>query len=354
MRHPAGDPSFQDLNQIHQDAYRAEVLVKQLLAFSRRQMLQPKMVQLSDTLPELSNWVRRVVGERVELKFEHGQNLWPVWADENEIGQALVNLVVNARDAMPDGGSVTIKTANLTSTAPRAIGTGEMPPGDYVTIEVADTGSGIPKENLDKIFDPFFTTKAVGQGTGLGLSTVYGIVKQTGGFISVDSELGKGTRFTIHLPRYLVPEGAELAQPLVAAAPRDVTGQDTILLVEDEDPVRAFAARALRLRGYNVLEANGGEAALDIVRNHARPIDLLVSDVVMPGMDGPTLARASRRLRPEMRVLFMSGYAGQAFQNSDQKPEDVHFLPKPFGLKQLAAKVKDVLSGTEPNIANHG
>jgi two-component system cell cycle sensor histidine kinase/response regulator CckA len=347
MRHPAGDPSFQDLNQIHQDAYRAEVLVKQLLAFSRRQMLQPKVVALAETLPELSNWVRRVVGERVDLKFEHGQSLWPVWADENEIGQAIVNLVVNARDAMaPQGGTVTIRTANLTLAEPKALGTIEIPAGDYVTIEVADTGTGIAKENVDKIFEPFFTTKATGQGTGLGLSTVYGIVKQTGGYISVDSEVGKGARFTIYLPRHVMAEGAaESEAPIAPPAPRDVTGQDTILLVEDEDPVRAFAARALRLRGYNVLEASGGDAALELVRNHPRPIDLLVSDVVMPGMDGPTLARASRRLRPEMRVLFMSGYAGQAFVKSDQKPEDVHFLPKPFGLKQLAAKVKDVLSG---------
>jgi len=350
MRHPAGDPSFRELNEIHQHAYRAEVLVRQLLAFSRQQTLQPKVLALADTLGELSMLLRRLLSERVALKFEHAPNLWQVMADENQIGNVIINLAVNARDAMQEGGTVTIKTANVTLAAPRTLGTGEMPAGDYASIEVADTGGGIAREHLDKIFEPFFTTKPVGQGTGLGLSTVYGIVKQTGGYITVDSEAGKGTRFTIYLPRYIPREGAaEAAVAAAAAAPRDVTGQDTILLVEDEDPVRSFAARALRLRGYNVLEANGGETALEIVRNHPRPIDLLISDVVMPGMDGPTLVRAARRVRPEMRVLFMSGYAEQAFRKNDQKLDDIDFLPKPFGLKQLAAKVKDVLSAAAPN-----
>ena len=322
--------------------------MKQLLAFSRRQMLQPKVLMLADTLPELSNWVRRVVGERVAMNFEHGPDLWLVKADENELNQAIINLVVNARDAMPEGGAVTISTENVTLDRDMPIGTGKMPAGDYVAIDVADTGSGIPKELLDKVFEPFFTTKPVGQGTGLGLSTVYGIVKQTGGYITVESELGRGTTFRIYLPRY-VPAAGEIVEAKQAPAPaRDVTGEGTLLLVEDEDPVRAFAARALRLKGYTVLEANCGEAALDIVRNEKRPIDLLVSDVVMPGMDGPTLARTARKLRPEMHVLFVSGYAGSAFTDADQKLEDVHFLPKPFGLKQLAAKVKDVLSGAQP------
>src|SRR6202008_3002458 len=230
----------------------------------------------------------------------------------SQIANAIINLAVNSRDAMPaEGGTVLIRTSNLALEHARTIGTGQMPAGHSVPFEVADPGSGIARDHLGKIFEPFFTTKPVGQGTGLGLSTVYGIVKQTGGYITVDSEAGKGTRFTIYLPRYIPPEGAAEAavDAAGAAARRDVTGQDTILLVEDEDPVRLFAARALRLRGYNVLEANGGETALEIVRNHPRPIDLLISDVVMPGMDGPTLVRAARRVRPEMRVLFMSGYA---------------------------------------------
>jgi two-component system cell cycle sensor histidine kinase/response regulator CckA len=228
------------------------------------------------------------------------------------------------------------------------IGTGHIPAGDYVLIEVIDTGSGIPKENLTKIFEPFFTTKPVGQGTGLGLSTVYGVVKQTGGFITVDSERGQGTSFRVYLPRHTAPSAPEVVEESERAAPRDLTGEDTILLVEDEDAVRSFAARALRMRGYTVLEASGGEAALDIVRSRASTIDLLVTDVVMPNMDGPTLVRAARGLRPDMRVIFMSGYAEDAFRRNEEKVEELHFLPKPFGLKQLVAKVKEVLSEVPP------
>jgi len=223
------------------------------------------------------------------------------------------------------------------------MGTAIMPAGDYVSIEVSDTGTGIPKEHLGKIFDPFFTTKATGQGTGLGLATVYGIVKQTGGYITVESEIGRGTAFRIYLPRFR----GEVSQPAEAerSALRDVTGQDTILLVEDEEAVRSFAARALKLRGYDVLEASGGEEALEIVKNRDGVIDLLITDVVMPNMDGPTLVRNVRRLRPGIQVIFMSGYAEEAFRRNDEKAETLHFLPKPFGLKQLAAKVKEVLSG---------
>jgi two-component system cell cycle sensor histidine kinase/response regulator CckA len=288
--------------------------------------------------------LRRLLREGVELKLEHGTDLWAVNADETQISNAIINLVVNARDAMPKGGTVTISTANESVEQAAALGTAIMPAGEYVCIAVSDTGIGIPKEHLGKIFDPFFTTKPVGQGTGLGLATVYGIVKQTGGFITVDSEVGKGTTFRIYLPRH---RGEAVVQAVDAerAAPRDITGQDTILLVEDEEAVRSFAARALKLRGYNVIEAAGGEEALEIVRNSTSTIHLLITDVVMPNMDGPTLVRAVKRLRPEMAVIFMSGYAEEAFRRNDEKAEDLHFLPKPFGLKQLAAKVKDVLSG---------
>jgi two-component system cell cycle sensor histidine kinase/response regulator CckA len=258
--------------------------------------------------------------------------------------------VVNARDAMPpEGGAVTIRTANVTFATPQPIGHGHMPAGDYVRIEVSDTGAGIPKENLTKIFEPFFTTKAVGQGTGLGLSTVYGVVKQTGGFITVDSEIGRGAAFHVYLPRHAAAPGVvEAAEEPEKSGPRDVTGQDTILLVEDEDAVRSFAARALRLRGYTVLEANGGEPGLEIVRSRSGTIDLLITDVVMPNMDGPTLVRAARRLRPEMRIIYMSGYAEDAFRRNEENAEHLHFLPKPFGLKQLVAKVKEVLQGGDP------
>jgi two-component system cell cycle sensor histidine kinase/response regulator CckA len=352
MRHPAGDPSFAEINEVRQNSVRAAGLVRQLLAFSRQQTLQPKVLALSDTLTELSLLLRRLVGERIALRVEHPQDLWSVRADEGQLSNAVMNLVVNARDAMPpEGGAVTIRTSNVTFSTPEPIGTGHMPAGDYVLIEVMDTGLGIPKENLTKIFEPFFTTKPVGQGTGLGLSTVYGVVKQTGGFITVDSELGKGTSFRVYLPRHTAYTAPEAVEETERAATRDVTGQDTILLVEDEDAVRSFAARALRMRGYTVLEASGGEAALDIVHSRAAAIDLLITDVVMPNMDGPTLVRAARRLRPEMRIIFMSGYAEDAFRRNEEKAEELHFLPKPFGLKQLVAKVKEVLSEAPPAAA---
>jgi two-component system, cell cycle sensor histidine kinase and response regulator CckA len=344
MRHQAGDPSFKEINEIHQNALRAATLVGQLLAFSRKQTLQPKVLILRDLVGELALMLRRLLREGVDLKLENGANLWSVNADETQISNAIINLVVNARDAMPKGGVVTIAIANETVAHAAALGTAIMPAGEYVCIAISDTGIGIPKEHLGKIFDPFFTTKPVGQGTGLGLATVYGIVKQTGGFITVDSEVGKGTVFRIYLPRHK----GEAASPVADAerpAPRDITGQDTILLVEDEEAVRSFAARALKLRGYNVLEASGGEEALEIVRSSTATIHLLITDVVMPNMDGPTLVRAVKRLRPEMAIIFMSGYAEEAFRRNEEKAEDLHFLPKPFGLKQLAAKVKDVLSG---------
>ncbi len=343
MRHPAGDPSFKEINEVHQNALRAATLVGQLLAFSRQQTLQPRVLALRDVIGELALMLRRLLREGVELKLEHGSELWPVRADETQISNALINLVVNARDAMPGGGTLTIATANETVSHATSLGTGLMPAGDYVRIDVRDEGVGIPREHVGKIFDPFFTTKPVGQGTGLGLATVYGIIKQTGGFIAVESEIGRGTLFRIWLPRHK----GEPQQVVEAerTQPRDITGQDTILLVEDEEAVRSFAARALKLRGYQVLEAAGGEEALELVRRHTGAIHLLITDVVMPNIDGPTLVRAVRRLRPEMAVIFMSGYAEEAFRRHDEDTAELHFLAKPFGLKQLAAKVKDVLSG---------
>ncbi len=344
MRHQAGDPSFKEINEVHQNALRAAALVSQLLAFSRKQTMQPKVLALGDVVGELAQMLRRLVGEGITLNVEREPDLWAVHADEAQLGNAIINLVVNARDAMPSGGTVTIRTSNQAVNA-KALGTAMMPAGDYVRIEVTDTGTGMSKEIQSKIFDPFFTTKPVGQGTGLGLATVYGIVKQSGGFIDVDSELGRGTSFNIYLPRRMVEASDVAPVEMAPAAARDVTGQDTILLVEDEEAVRAFAARALRMRGYNVLEAGGGEEALEIVRSDNVKIDLIITDVVMPNMDGPTMVRHVKQLKPDLAVIFMSGYAEEAFRRNDQNSEDIHFLPKPFGLKQLAAKVKEVLAG---------
>ncbi len=344
MRHQAGDPSFKEINEVHQNALRAAALVSQLLAFSRKQTMQPKVLALGDVVGELAQMLRRLVGEGITLNVEREPDLWAVHADEAQLGNAIINLVVNARDAMPSGGTVTIRTSNQAVNA-KALGTAMMPAGDYVRIEVTDTGTGMSKEIQSKIFDPFFTTKPVGQGTGLGLATVYGIVKQSGGFIDVDSELGRGTSFNIYLPRRKIEASDAAPVETAPAVARDVTGQDTILLVEDEEAVRSFAARALRMRGYNVLEAGGGEEALEIVKSDGAKIDLIITDVVMPNMDGPTMVRHVKLLNPGLPVIFMSGYAEEAFRRNDQNSEDIHFLPKPFGLKQLAAKVKEVLAG---------
>lgn len=350
-RHQAGDPSFADVVQIKQNANRAANLTRQLLAFSRRQTLRPKVLSLTDALAELQNLLARLLTEKVELKIVHGRDLGLVKVDQNQLEQVVINLAVNARDAMPDeGGRLTIRTANVSEADSRALDHALMPHGEYVLIEVADTGHGIPKENLGKIFEPFYTTKDPSKGTGLGLSTVYGIVKQTGGFIFPYSTVGKGTTFRIYLPRYIETAAERRQEEISLAAappePSDLTGKGTILLVEDEDAVRTFAARALATRGYEVLQAESGEAALAVVDAHEGRIDLVVSDVVMPNMDGPTMAKELKHKLPNTPIIFVSGYAEDAFAKSLDPEQEFHFLPKPFSLKQLAAAVKEVMKAT--------
>ncbi|BAI71850.1 two-component hybrid sensor and regulator [Azospirillum sp. B510] len=342
LRHKPGDQSFSDIMQIKQNANRAANLVRQLLAFSRQQTLQPRVINVTDVLAELANLLRRLIGENIELKMIHGRELGLVKVDQNQLEQVIINLVVNARDAMAGGGKLTINTTNHVVSEPERREHETVPPGGYVSIDVIDTGCGIARENLQRIFEPFYTTKEVGSGTGLGLSTVYGIVRQTGGFVLVDSAVGEGTTFTILLPHH---QGD--LRPVDVAEPRerrgsDLTGSGTILLVEDEDAVRVFSARALRNKGYQVLEAKNGEAALQQIEANGASIDLLITDVVMPQMDGPTLARHVHELRPEMRVIFISGYAEDRLGEIDGV-EVAHFLPKPFSLKQLASKVKEVI-----------
>jgi two-component system cell cycle sensor histidine kinase/response regulator CckA len=324
--------------------------VRQLLAFSRQQTLQPRVLNVADALAELSHLLRRLIGENIELKMVHGRDLGLVRVDQGQLEQVIINLAVNARDAMLQGGAVTIRTSNYTSTAPMRRGAEVMPPGDYVRIEVADAGTGIAPEIIDRIFEPFFSTKEVGAGTGLGLSTVYGIVRQTGGFVFVESRPGEGALFSIYLPVHAAAgaagemirrEAAEAAE--AQGSGRDLTGIGTILLVEDEDAVRLFGARALRNKGYIVIEAPSGEAALEAIASHTTPIDLLITDVVMPRMDGPTLIRKVREQWPQMKVVFISGYAEDAFRKRLDETADIHFLPKPFSLKQLAGKVKEVM-----------
>ncbi|WP_239025333.1 cell cycle histidine kinase CckA [Rhodoligotrophos defluvii] len=349
-RHRPTDPSFKDIMNIKQNANRAANLVRQLLAFSRRQTLRPEVLSLTDVLSDLGNLLGRLLGEKIELRMSHGRDLWLVRVDVNQFEQVVMNLAVNARDAMPEGGSLTIRTANVSVTDGSVNTPDIMPAGDYVLCEVTDTGTGMSREVLEKIYEPFFSTKEVGKGTGLGLSTVYGIVKQTGGFIFCDSELGRGTTFRIYLPRHVMrPEqpGAQApAKPEKKEAKRtDLSGNGTILLVEDEEAVRAFASRALTQRGYKVIEAESGAAALELVEQGIDRIDLVLSDVVMPEMDGPTLLKKLRKRNVDAKVIFISGYAEDAFRKNLEEMADFAFLPKPFTLKQLAAAVKEAIEG---------
>ena len=349
MRFRPGDPSFADIMQIKQNANRAANLVRQLLAFSRQQTLQPRIIDITDVLVELSHLLRRLIGENIELKVVHGRDLGLAKVDQGQLEQVIINLAVNARDAMQGGGTLTIRTANMNQASAVRRGHEVMPAGNYVLIEVSDTGIGIAKEHLARIFEPFFSTKEVGSGTGLGLSTVYGIVKQTGGFIFVESAPGRGATFQIYLPRHQLADAAALnirgGDAAEVLAPKDLTGVGTVMLVEDEDPVRIFGARALRNKGYKVLEAKSGEAALELIQTADGPIHLLITDVVMPNMDGPALVREVREIHPDMKVIFISGYTEDAFRQRLDSDSDIHFLPKPFSLKQLAGKVKEVISG---------
>jgi two-component system cell cycle sensor histidine kinase/response regulator CckA len=327
--------------------------VRQLLAFSRRQTLRPQVLDLGDALSDLTMLLRRLIGEKVKLDLVHGRDLWPVKVDVSQFEQVIVNLAVNARDAMPDGGKLTVRTVNVTSEESGHLAYKGMPAADYVRIDITDTGTGIPADIVDKIFEPFFSTKEVGKGTGLGLSTVYGIVKQTGGFIYVDSEAGRGTSFHIFLPRHHPEQEVQSDPPAApketAAAPKpraDLTGQGTILLVEDEEGLRSLNARGLRSRGYSVIEASNGVEALEALEEKNGAVDLVVSDVVMPEMDGPTLLKTMRGRNPDLKIIFVSGYAEDAFEKSLPKNQQFAFLPKPFSLSQLVAAVKETMAAT--------
>lgn len=343
LRHKPGDPSFADLMQIKQNSNRAANLVRQLLAFSRQQTLRPKVQDVTDILTELSHLLRRLIGSNIELELVHGHELGLVKVDEGQMEQVLVNLAVNARDAMDSGGKLTISTENFSAKKPIELISEELPPGHWTLIKVIDSGCGIPEENLLRIFEPFFTTKEVGQGTGLGLATVYGIIRQTGGYLHVESIVGKGTTFLLYLPRSTEAESEDEPETKqIEDSTKDLTGTERILLVEDEDAVRTFSQRALTNKGYDVLSADSGESALNVLeKQENKHLDLLITDVVMPQMDGPTLAKKIRKISPELKIIFISGYTEDKLK--DYMGENIWFLPKPFTLKQLAAKVKDVL-----------
>jgi two-component system cell cycle sensor histidine kinase/response regulator CckA len=343
LKHKPGDPSFSDIMSIKQSANRAAGLTRQLLAFSRRQTLRPQILEINSNVDDLTVLLKRLIGEKIALDVQPGRDVWPVRADLVQLEQVVVNLVVNARDAMPDGGTITIRTRNVTESEAASFNFTGMPPADYVLIEVEDTGTGMSPEVMEKIFEPFFSTKELGKGTGLGLSTVYGIIKQTGGFIYPDSTVGRGTTFRIFLPRYVPIEG-EQTQKAAVAPVKDLTGNERILLVEDEESVRAFSARALKATGYEVFEAGSGEEALEVLEDIGNRVDLIISDVVMPEMDGPTLLTHLRQRLGDVRVIFVSGYAEESVRKDIADDRSVEFLPKPYSLDQINSKVKEVLA----------
>jgi two-component system cell cycle sensor histidine kinase/response regulator CckA len=352
QRHRPGDQSFADIMQIKQNANRAAALVRQLLAFSRQQTLQPRLLNVTEVLAELSNLLRRLLGEKTELVVAHGRDLGLVKGDQGQMEQVIINLAVNARDAMEGGGTLSIETKNIDTTQARQAHGEVMPAGEYVQISVRDTGMGIPKKNFARIFEPFFTTKEVGSGTGLGLSTVYGIIKQTGGYLFVDSPgKGEGTTFDIFFARQHAA-ASSASDGVHAEVAEDLTGGGTVLLVEDEDPVRLFSARALRNKGYKVIEAKTGEAALELL--DGGPYDLLVTDMMMPRVDGAQVIREARKLLPDLPVICISGYTADSVLKEVESLDSLRFLSKPFSLKQLAAAVKEAIEKNKQEVDAEG
>jgi len=348
QKHKAGDPSFSDIMQIKNNANRASDLVGRLLTFSRKQPLKPKLLDMADEFSDLASLIKRSIGARIELKTDFTPDLGFVKVDPQQLMQVFLNLAVNARDAMPDGGTLSITSQIETIKKPRTIGTEIIIPGTYVVINVSDTGCGIEKENLARIFDPFFSTKEgiAGSGTGLGLSIVYGIISQTDGYIQVSSQVGKGTTFTIYLPRFEKPDTKEEKnmRPIIPVALQKAN----ILLVEDEDAVRAFSSRVLKNKGFNVTEACDAQEALAIF-DKGETFDLLITDMMMPGMDGETLCNIAKERYPSLRVILMSGYSQDFARHGKDEDKNFSFLPKPFSLNQLVLKVREVLQKKEEN-----
>ncbi|MHB8398667.1 MAG: response regulator [Candidatus Limnocylindrales bacterium] len=336
------DPSrAADLDEVIANADRAAALVRQLLAFSRRQVLAPRVLEPASIVAGIAPMLRRLLGEHIELATSARPDAGRVKVDPSQLEQVIVNLAVNARDAMSVGGKLTIELANVELDAAYAADHPEVSPGPFVVLAVSDTGSGMDAATREHIFEPFFTTKEVGQGTGMGLATVYGIVRQSGGSIFVYSEPGAGTTFRIYFPR--VAERPAAAEP-VAVRPSTI-GSETILLVEDEPSVRAFAQRALERQGYTVLAAENGAAALTLAASHGGPIALLVTDVIMPGLQGHELAEQLTAARPELRVLYVSGFTENSVIHHGVPDHDVAFLPKPFSADGLGSAVRAVLDG---------
>ncbi|HKY36614.1 MAG TPA: ATP-binding protein [Polyangiaceae bacterium] len=336
-------PVRADVEQIAIAGARARDLTRQLLAFSRQQVLEPKLINLNEAFSAMMQMLERLVGEEIELSFQPGPELGAVRVDPSQLEQVLLNLVVNARDAMPDGGKLTVETSNIELDQHYADAHYGIEPGPYVLLSVSDTGIGMDSATRARIFEPFFTTKEKGKGTGLGLSTVFGIVKQSGGAIWVYSEPGHGTTFKVYLPRL-----ATARHPVHQAAPPAVStrGSETVLLVEDDAQVRALASTVLRKNGYRVLEAGNGTEALALAERHGGVIDILLSDVVMPGMGGRQLWERLMPRRPKMKVLFMSGYTSDAIVHHGVQKSELAFIAKPIVPRMLLLKLRQVLDSS--------
>ncbi|MGH9392817.1 MAG: PAS domain S-box protein, partial [Terriglobales bacterium] len=342
LAHPDDAAASTKIATIRKAGERAAALTRQLLAFSRQQVLEPKVLDLNAVISEMDPLVRRVMGEDLALVTVPGPELGMVRADPGQVSQVLMNLVVNARDAMPSGGRITIETANVVLDQHYAEQHPEVTPGDYVMLAVTDTGTGMDAATQRHLFEPFFTTKPTGKGTGLGLATVFGIVKQSGGSIGVYSELGHGTAMKIYLPRLARADADVEPAPAAARAGR---GRESVLIVEDEDAVRELVAEVLCAEGYHVLAAEHPHQALEMAAAHSAPLDLLISDVIMPDQDGPALLRQLRHSRPRLEVLFISGYPDQAIAHHRELEPGLAFLQKPFTPEALTRRVRDVLDG---------
>jgi nitrogen-specific signal transduction histidine kinase/ActR/RegA family two-component response regulator len=332
-------PVHADLREIYQAAERSAELTKQLLAFARQQAAAPRVLDLNETIAGMLKMLRRLIGEDIDLAWMPGAPLWPVKIDPTQLDQILANLCTNARDAIDGVGRLTIETRSVQADAALCAPHPGFVPGPYVRLSISDTGGGMDARTRENLFEPFFTTKSVGEGTGLGLATVYGIVKQNKGVIYVDSVTGKGTTFHIYLPR----EAAPVEKPLRTTAPDVVGGRETVLVVEDEAGILKMSRQILERFGYTVLAAGRPSEALDLVARHPDPIDLLITDVVMPEMNGKALKERIERQLPGIKALFMSGYTTDAVVNRGIVEADVHFIQKPFSVNDLAVKVRAVL-----------
>lgn len=357
LRHFEGDPSFAGITQIKKNINRAISLVRQLLAFSKKQVLNIQLINVNEVLSELAHLINRLIYDNISLEMKYNKNLRNVSVDKGQLEQVIINLAVNARDAMPNGGTLTITTENINGEEYNRLHKTLITPctndccknDEYVLITVSDTGTGIPKKLINKIFEPFFSTKKIGTGTGLGLSTVYGIVKQTGGCLFLETQENIGTKFYILLKAYkenpdsiseIPKENRLLADE---NSNTELSGSGTVLIVEDEESVRTVINYALKDKGYTILEANDGTEALEIVKQKNGKIDIIITDVIMPQISGPDLITAIHKLYPEVKVIFISGYTDHPFINMIPKNDKIHFLPKPFSIKELSLKAKEVL-----------